>query len=142
MPDIVQQSMDRFAQLTGRTYHLFDYVGAEDAERVIILMGSGAEAAHETVDYLQRTGEKVGLIKVRLYRPFSAEALLSALPHTTRKIAVLDRTKEPGADGEPLYKDVVTAIAQQHCHGESQFSSMPIITGGRYGLSSKESSMN
>jgi pyruvate-ferredoxin/flavodoxin oxidoreductase len=101
-------------------------------------MGSGAETAHETVEYLQHQGEKVGLIKVRLYRPFSAEALLSTLPKSTRKIAVLDRTKEPGADGEPLYKDVVTAIAQQHCQGESQFDNMPVIIGGRYGLSSKE----
>jgi pyruvate-ferredoxin/flavodoxin oxidoreductase len=138
MPGIVQQIMDQFAQLTGRHYHLFDYIGANDAERVIILMGSGAEAAHETVEYLQRQGEKVGVIKVRLYRPFDAQALLAALPKTAQKIAVLDRTKEPGADGEPLYKDVVTAIAQQHCQGESEFKAMPVICGGRYGLSSKE----
>ena len=132
MPGIVQQTMDQFAALTGRQYRLFDYVGAADAERVIILMGSGADAAHETVDYLQAQGEKVGLIKVRLYRPFDANALLEALPNTVQKIAVLDRTKEPGADGEPLYKDIVTAIAQQHK------DNMPVICGGRYGLSSKE----
>jgi len=142
MPAIVQQNMDQFAKLTGRQYHLFDYVGDKKAERIIIMMGSGAEAAHEAVDYLQHQGEKVGLLKVRLYRPFAAEALLAALPNTTRKIAVLDRTKEPGADGEPLYKDVVTAVAQQHCQSQSeikrQFATMPIITGGRYGLSSKE----
>ncbi|MGD8525898.1 MAG: pyruvate:ferredoxin (flavodoxin) oxidoreductase [Thioalkalispiraceae bacterium] len=137
-PALVQQTMDRFAALTGRAYRLFDYVGDPEAERVLILMGSGAEAAHETVDYLQRQGERVGLIKVRLFRPFSAEALLAALPTSVKKIAVLDRTKEPGADGEPLYKDVVTAIAQQHCQGESQFAAMPKIVGGRYGLSSKE----
>jgi len=138
MPGIVQQTMDQFAQLTGRAYHLFDYVGDPEAERVLILMGSGAEAAHETVDFLQRQGEKVGVIKVRLFRPFAPDALLAALPASVKKIAVLDRTKEPGADGEPLYKDVITAIAQQHCHSESQFAVMPIICGGRYGLSSKE----
>jgi len=138
MPDIVQTCMDRFAKLTGRDYHLFDYVGDPAAERVIVLMGSGAEAVEETVDYLHRHGEKVGVLKVRLFRPFAADALLAALPVTTQKIAVLDRTKEPGADGEPLYKDIVTAIAQQHCHGESRFSAMPVICGGRYGLSSKE----
>jgi pyruvate-ferredoxin/flavodoxin oxidoreductase len=130
--------MDRFAQLTGRSYHLFDYIGDPQAERVLILMGSGAEAAQETVEYLQAQGEKVGLIKVRLYRPFAPEALLAALPTSTQKIAVLDRTKEPGADGEPLYKDVLTAIARQYCSGECQFGQMPIVIGGRYGLSSKE----
>ncbi|MEJ2390430.1 MAG: pyruvate:ferredoxin (flavodoxin) oxidoreductase [Gammaproteobacteria bacterium] len=138
MPGIVQQVMDQFAELTGRAYHLFDYLGHPQAERILILMGSGAEAAQETVDFLQQQGEKVGLIKVRLYRPFSAEALLDALPPTTQKIAVLDRTKEPGADGEPLYKDVVTAVAQHYCSGDCQFGQMPIVIGGRYGLSSKE----
>lgn len=137
-PGIVQQAMDQFAKLSGRHYHLFDYVGDPQAERVMILMGSGAEAAHETVEYLQAQGEKVGVLKVRLFRPFAADALLAALPASTQKIAVLDRTKEPGADGEPLYKDVVTAVAQQHCQGESQFKCMPVICGGRYGLSSKE----
>ena len=138
MPGIMQQAMDAFAQHTGRRYRLFEYAGAADAERLIILMGSGAEAVHETVDYLQQQDEKVGLLKVRLYRPFDAAALLNALPQTTRRIAVLDRTKEPGADGEPLYKDVVTAIAEQACRGECRFSDMPVVIGGRYGLSSKE----
>ncbi len=138
MPLVVQNVMNRFAELTGRQYHLFDYVGAADAERVIILMGSGAEAAHETVDHLLARGEKVGLLKVRLYRPFDPAALLAALPPTVRRIAVLDRTKEPGADGEPLYKDVLTAVAQAFSSGRSPFSTLPHIIGGRYGLSSKE----
>ena len=137
-PAIVQSTMDRFAELTGRAYHLFDYVGAPDAERVVILMGSGAEAAHETVDYLQGRGEKVGLIKVRLYRPFAPEALIAALPASTRAVAVLDRTKEPGGDGEPLYKDVLGALAQHVCTGQGKFAQLPRVVGGRYGLSSKE----
>ncbi len=134
LPAIVQNAMARFATLTGRSYHLFDYLGSEHAERVIVLMGSGAEAAEETLDTLNRQGENVGLLKVRLYRPFDADSLIAALPATCRKIAVLDRTKEPGSDGEPLYKDVLTAIAQNH----SKFSGLPKIVGGRYGLSSKE----
>jgi pyruvate-ferredoxin/flavodoxin oxidoreductase len=134
MPGIVQQVMDQFAALTGRVYHLFDYVGATDAEKVIVLMGSGAETAEETVDYINRQGEKTGLLKVRLFRPFDAAAMLAALPATTRAIAVLDRTKEPGADGEPLYKDIVTALAQSDADLEQQ----PTVIGGRYGLSSKE----
>ncbi|MDR9436694.1 MAG: pyruvate:ferredoxin (flavodoxin) oxidoreductase [Thiohalophilus sp.] len=138
LPAIVQQAMDRFGELTGRQYRLFDYVGSEEAERVMILMGSGAEAAQETVEYLNRQGEKVGLLKVRLYRPFDACALIDSLPASVKKIAVLDRTKEPGADGEPLYKDVVTAIARHFCGGECRFDGMPIVIGGRYGLSSKE----
>ncbi|MCK9605678.1 MAG: pyruvate:ferredoxin (flavodoxin) oxidoreductase [Methylomonas sp.] len=138
LPDIVQNAMDRFAQLTGRQYRLFDYLGAADAERVMILMGSGAEAAEETLDYLNRQGESVGLLKVRLYRPFSAEHLIAALPASCRKIAVLDRTKEPGSDGEPLYKDVLGAIARHVCSANNKFSSMPKVVGGRYGLSSKE----
>jgi pyruvate-ferredoxin/flavodoxin oxidoreductase len=138
MPVTVQSVMNRFAELTGRHYHLFDYVGAADAERVIVLMGSGAEAAHETVEHLQAHGEKVGLLKVRLYRPFDPTALLAALPATVRRIAVLDRTKEPGADGEPLYKDVLTAVAQSYAAGQSHFTELPRIIGGRYGLSSKE----
>ena len=133
MPTIVQNAMDKFAELTGRHYHLFDYVGAPDAERVIVLMGSGCEAAHETVDYLVERGEKVGLIKVRLYRPFSVEHFVKALPETVKSIAVLDRTKEPGAIGEPLYLDVVTAL-----HEASNGKSLPRVIGGRYGLSSKE----
>jgi len=138
LPDIVQRAMDRFADLTGRRYRLFEYLGAENADRVIVAMGSGAEAAEETVDFLNRQGENVGLLKVRLYRPFSARHLLAALPATCLKIAVLDRTKEPGADGEPLYKDVLAAIAQDAMAGDGRFCAMPLVIGGRYGLSSKE----
>ena len=143
MPAIVQQVMDRFAALTGRAYHLFDYVGADDAEKVIVLMGSGAETAEETVGYLNAQGEKTGLIKVRLFRPFDAEALINALPSMAQSIAVLDRTKEPGADGEPLYKDIVTALAQQilaekNTGRQHKPRQLPTIIGGRYGLSSKE----
>ncbi len=138
MPSIVQNAMDKFAALTGRTYQLFEYVGAENAERVIIMMGSGAEAVAETLDYLNRQGESVGLLKVRLYRPFDATRLLAALPSTCKKIAVLDRTKEVGADGEPLYKDVLAALAQDFISGTSKFSVLPKVVGGRYGLSSKE----
>jgi pyruvate-ferredoxin/flavodoxin oxidoreductase len=129
-PTIVQNVMDKFARLVGRHYHLFDYVGAPDAERVIIMMGSGAEVAHETVEAMTAAGEKVGVLKVRLYRPFSKEALIAALPATAQALAVLDRTKEPGALGEPLYCDVVTALAEL---GVSRK-----VIGGRYGLSSKE----
>jgi pyruvate-ferredoxin/flavodoxin oxidoreductase len=134
-PQIVQDAMDRFGELTGRHYTLFDYVGAVDAERVIVLMGSGAETVHETVEHLLARGEKVGVLKVRLYRPFAPAALLDALPHTATSIAVLDRCKEPGADGEPLYKDAVTALAQAAADGAR---SMPRVIGGRYGLASKE----
>jgi pyruvate-ferredoxin/flavodoxin oxidoreductase len=137
-PAIVQKVMDRFAEKTGRTYKLFDYFGSAQAERVLILMGSGAETAQETVEYLLRQGEKVGLLKVRLFRPFDAAALLQALPASIEKIAVLDRTKEPGADGEPLYKDVVTAVFQDMQSGKPVFAKAPAIIGGRYGLSSKE----
>ena len=111
-PGVMQAAMDRFGELTGRRYRLFEYVGAADAERVIVLMGSGAETVHEVVEHLAARGEKIGVLKVRLYRPFSAEALLAAVPASVKAIAVLDRCKEPGADGEPLYKDVVTALAQ------------------------------
>ena len=134
-PQIVQDAMDRFGALTGRHYSLFDYVGAADAERVIVLMGSGAETAHETVEHLNAHGEKVGVLKVRLYRPFSPDALLAALPPSAKAIAVLDRTKEPGSDGEPLYKDVLTALAQAAADGTRV---MPRVIGGRYGLASKE----
>jgi pyruvate-ferredoxin/flavodoxin oxidoreductase len=134
-PDIMQTAMDRFALLTGRQYRLYDYVGAADAERVIVLMGSGAETAEETVEHLTARGEKVGLLKVRLYRPFAADALLAALPESVKAIAVLDRCKEPGADGEPLYKDLITALAQAAADG---VSTMPRVIGGRYGLGSKE----
>ncbi len=138
MPGIVQQCMDRFAELTGRKYRLYDYYGAADADRVLILMGSGAETAQETVDHLTAQGEKVGLLKVRLYRPLDASSFIAALPSTVNAIAVLDRTKEPGADGEPLYKDVLTALAQGIASGEAPCTSMPRVIGGRYGLSSKE----
>ena len=136
-PEIVQKQMDKFAKLTGRQYNLFDYVGAPDAEKIIIMMGSGSEAAEETVNYLVSKGEKVGLLKVRLYRPFSLDYFIKALPKTTKTIAVLDRTKEPGAGGEPLYLDVVNAISEKYMAGELQFA-FPKIVGGRYGLSSKE----
>jgi len=137
-PGIVQQAMDRFARLTGRNYHLFDYLGDHSAERVIILMGSGAEAAHEAVEYLNNNNYKVGMLKVRLYRPFDGDALLKALPPTVRKIAVLDRTKEPGSAGEPLYLDVTVAFSEAVASGSLPMSEVPQITGGRYGLSSKE----
>lgn len=137
-PTIVQNVMDKFAKVVGRQYNLFDYVGASDAERVIIMMGSGAEAAHETVDYLTSQGEAVGLLKVRLYRPFSLDHFLSALPPTVKSIAVLDRTKEPGAIGEPLYLDIVTALTEGFTAGKSPLASFPKVIGGRYGLSSKE----
>ncbi len=136
-PDIVQKQMDKFAKLVGRQYHLFDYVGAEDAERVIVMMGSGSEAVEETVNYLAAKGEKVGLIKVRLYRPFSIDHFIKAIPSSVKVITVLDRTKEPGASGEPLYLDIVNAISEKHISGELGFN-YPKITGGRYGLSSKE----
>ena len=137
-PDIVQKTMDRFAKVVGREYHLFDYFGAPDAERVIVMMGSGAEAAHETVEHLVATGEKIGLIKVRLYRPFADDRFIQTLPETTKTIAVLDRTKEPGAIGEPLYQDVVTALVEHATSGAGRFTVPPRVIGGRYGLSSKE----
>ena len=132
-PDIVQKTMDKFAKLTGREYKLFDYVGAEDAERVIVIIGSGGETVASTVNHLAENGEKVGVVRVRLYRPFSVKHLLAALPSTVKVVATLDRTKEPGASGEPLYADVVTAIAEGWDKG-----SLPLVIGGRYGLSSKE----
>jgi len=138
LPGIVEDVMSRFEGQVGRRYNLFDYVGAPDAERVVVLMGSGAEAAEETVRHLQAAGEKVGLVKVRLFRPFSAAHLMTALPETARAVAVLDRTKEPGSAGEPLYQDVVTAISQALADGSAPFSAMPRLTHGRYGLSSKE----
>jgi pyruvate-ferredoxin/flavodoxin oxidoreductase len=137
-PTIVQNIMDKFAGITGRNYHLFDYYGAPDAERVLILMGSGCEAAQETVDALNARGEKTGLLKVRLYRPFPALQFLSSLPPTAKRIAVLDRTKEPGSLGEPLYLDVVTSIAEAMSSEKPPFDAFPRIIGGRYGLSSKE----
>ncbi len=136
-PGIVQEQMDKFAKLTGRAYNLFDYVGAKDAEKVIVMMGSGSQAAEETVNHLNAKGEKVGLLKVRLYRPFALDNFINALPETVKSISVLDRTKEPGALGEPLYVDVVNAISEKFSQGELKFN-YPKITGGRYGLSSKE----
>jgi pyruvate-ferredoxin/flavodoxin oxidoreductase len=135
VPGIVQSVMDRLAVLTGRSYNLFDYYGAKDAERVVMIMGSGAEAAEEAVDALTRTDEKVGLLKVRLYRPFDTKAFLAALPATVKSIAVLDRCKEPGAAGEPMYQDVLTVLAENAV--KLPFA-MPKVIGGRYGLSSKE----
>ncbi|MFH1851276.1 MAG: pyruvate:ferredoxin (flavodoxin) oxidoreductase, partial [Candidatus Neomarinimicrobiota bacterium] len=137
-PGIVQKTMDKFGKIVGRQYNLFDYVGAPDADHVIVAMASGCDTIHETVDFLNGRGEKVGLLKVRLYRPFSIEHFINALPVTAKKIAVLDRTKEPGSAGEPLYKDVVTAIMEQAATGTSRFASLPFVVGGRYGLSSKE----
>lgn len=129
-PGIVQETMDRFAALTGRQYHLFDYAGHPEADRVIVIMGSGGETAEETAKFLNRQGEKVGVVRVRLYRPFSVKDFLAALPASVERIAVLDRTKEPGAAGEPLYLDVVNALVE----GGRQ----ALVIGGRYGLSSKE----
>src|ERR1700739_2737421 len=137
-PAKVQSVKDKFAKVVGRSYKLFDYVGAPDAERVIVMMGSGAEVAHETVDHLNAHGEKVGLLKVRLYRPFSVKSFLEALPRTVREIAVLDRTKESGAIGEPLYLDVVTALNEGLKLGYGAMKDAPTVLGGRYGLSSKE----
>jgi pyruvate-ferredoxin/flavodoxin oxidoreductase len=136
-PGIVEGKMQAFATLTGRRYGLFEYVGDPAAERVIVLMGSGAETVHETVDSLVARGEKVGVLKVRLYRPFARTAFLAALPKSVRSIAVLDRTKEPGAN-DPLYLDVTTAIAEAQAEGVSPFAVPPRIVAGRYGLSSKE----
>jgi pyruvate-ferredoxin/flavodoxin oxidoreductase len=137
-PAIVQETMDQFAKITGRKYRLFDYAGAPDAERVIILMGSGAETAEETALYLNARGGKLGVLKVRLYRPFDGDAMVKALPKTVKSIAVLDRTKEPGAGGEPLYLDVVAAIAEALARPSAPLTKMPRIIGGRYGLASKE----
>jgi len=129
--DVVEDYVNKLSELTGRSYHLFDYYGAPDAERVIIAMGSVTEAIRETIDYLTSKGEKVGLVAVHLFRPFSAKHLLNAIPETVKRIAVLDRTKEPGASGEPLYMDVVEAFMQSSRNN-------PLIVGGRYGLSSKD----
>ncbi|MDH5422226.1 MAG: pyruvate:ferredoxin (flavodoxin) oxidoreductase [Acidimicrobiia bacterium] len=138
LPDIVVSAMDRFHDLTGRRYHLFDYVGAPDAQRVIAMMGSGIGAAEQAVNQLVADGEKVGLLKVRLYRPFSPQAIVAALPPTTISVAVLDRTKEPGAVGEPLYQDVIAALAEETALGRTAWDVAPRVIGGRYGLSSKE----
>jgi len=132
-PDIVERTMNKFSDIVGREYHLFNYVGAPDAERIIIVMGTGAETAGETAGFLADKGEKVGVLKVHLYRPFSINHFLQALPSTVKIIAALDRTKEPGAAGEPLYMDIVTAIVEGDFEGDK-----PDVIGGRFGLSSKE----
>lgn len=130
LPEIVQYYMDELAKVTGRAYHLFDYVGAPDADRIIVIMGSGADACEETVNYLGKKGEKVGVLKVHLYRPFAADRFVAAIPKSVKKIAVLDRTKEPGSLGEPLYEDVISALREAGRDIE--------VVGGRYGLGSKE----
>ena len=137
-PAIAQKAMDKFAQVVGRQYKLFDYVGAPDADRVIVLMGSACETAQETVEYLCERGEKVGAVKVRLYRPFCIKSFMEALPASVKTISVLDRTKEPGSIGEPLYTDVIAALVEGLAAGYGSLKSMPKVVGGRYGLSSKE----
>jgi pyruvate-ferredoxin/flavodoxin oxidoreductase len=134
----VQEAMDEFAKLTGRAYRLFDYFGDPKADRVIVIMGSASETAHEYVEWANAHGEKVGLVKVRLYRPFDVPAFMASLPKTTTRLAVLDRTKEPGAIGDPLYLDVVAALQEVRSEGSSPFKSDPLVVAGRYGLSSKE----
>ncbi len=138
VPGIVQKTMDKFAKIVGRQYKLFEYVGAHDAERIAIVMGSGADVVEETVDYLCKKGEKVGVLKVRLFRPFSVEHFVAAIPSSVKSIAVLDRTKELGAIGEPLYEDVRTAIGEAMGAGKANFKSWPTVIGGRYGLGSAE----
>src|SRR5450432_1928988 len=135
-PGVVEDAMAQLAERTGRRYHIVDYAGHPEAERVIIVMGSAAETVRETVTYLNERGERVGVLQVRLFRPFPAQALVGALPASVRRIAVLDRTKEPGASGEPLFLDVVATLAEAHADGARAV--MPLVTGGRYGLSSKE----
>ena len=138
VPAIVQKYMDQFAKLTGRQYKIYQYYGAPDADRVIVIMGSGAEPVEETVDFLNKKGQKVGVLKVHLYRPFDASLFVAALPSTVKAIAVLDRTKEPGSLGEPMYEDVRTAVGEAMSGGKSQFKDYPKIVGGRYGLGSAE----
>src|SRR4029453_4719412 len=140
-PEIVERTMKKFAETTGRQYQLFEYVGAPDAETIIVMMGSGCEAAEEAVAAL--ADKKVGLLKVRLYRPFSVDHFVASLPSSVKTIAVLDRTKEPGGAGEPLYQDVVTAIHEawrpaRETHAQDARATMPRIIGGSYGLGSKE----
>ncbi len=136
VPGIVQETMDRFADLTGRSYHLFDYIGAPDAENIVLIMASGAETVAATVEYLVGKGKKVGMIIVRLFRPFDSAAMVAALPDTVKRITVLDRSKDPGANGEPLYQDVRTAVGEAGDKGV--FTDIPVILGGRYGLGSAE----
>ena len=136
VPDVVQSAMDRLAERTGRRYGLVEYTGHPEAERVLVVMGSGGETARETVAYLQAQGERVGVAQIRLYRPFPARELAAALPQSVRRVAVLDRTKEPGSFGEPLFLDTLAALDEAHGTGERDV--MPVVVGGRYGLSSKE----
>ena len=136
VPDVVQSAMDRLAERTGRRYGLVEYTGHPEAERVLVVMGSGGETARETVAYLQAQGERVGVAQIRLYRPFPARELAAALPQSVRRVAVLDRTKEPGSFGEPLFLDTLAALDEAHGTGERDV--MPVVIGGRYGLSSKE----
>ncbi|MFH1622518.1 MAG: pyruvate:ferredoxin (flavodoxin) oxidoreductase [Candidatus Omnitrophota bacterium] len=136
--DIVREEMDKFTKLTGRKYNLFDYVGSPDAEDVIVIIGSGGEVVHETVEYLNKKGANLGLIKARLYRPFDVQAFAKALPKNVKRIAVLDRTKEPGSLGEPLYEDVRTAIGEAMYEGWLKAKDYPVVVGGRYGLGSAE----
>jgi len=138
VPQIVAETMDKFAKVVGRSYRLFDYIGVEDVEKVIIIMGAAADTAHETAEFLASKGEKVGVVKVRFYRPFSTKHFIDCLPRSVKKIAVLDRTKEPGSLGEPLYLDVRTAIGEAMSAGKAPFEKYPLIVGGRYGLGSKE----
>jgi pyruvate-ferredoxin/flavodoxin oxidoreductase len=138
VPGIVEKVMQKLASVTGRGYRLFEYFGAPDAERVIVLMGSGTETARETLDYLLAKGEKIGVLQVHLFRPFSARHFLAALPKTAKALAVLDRTKEPGGAGEPLYQDVMTVLGEALAEGALPLKAMPRVIGGRYGLSSKE----
>ncbi len=137
-PALVQKVMDKFAKLTGRAYRLFDYFGAPDAERIAVIMGSAAECMEETIEHLMSQGEKVGLLKIRLYRPFDMQSFVDAIPATVKAIAVLDRTKEPGSLGEPMYEDVRTAIGEVMGSGGAKFKQYPKIVGGRYGLGSSE----
>jgi len=138
-PGIVQAAMDKFKKLTGREYNLFDYEGAEDAERVIVIIGSGGDVASETAKFLNKEDDqKLGVVRIRLYRPFSVKHFLDAFPATTKVIAALDRTKEPGGAGEPLYQDVISAITEGMNEGTAPFKEAPLVIGGRYGLSSKE----
>jgi pyruvate-ferredoxin/flavodoxin oxidoreductase len=138
VPQIVEETMRKLEKVIGRKYNLFDYVGAPDAEKIIIIMGSGAETVHETVEYLASKGQKVGVLKIRLFRPFSNRHFMAAIPKTVRKIAVLDRTKEPGSLGEPLYLDVRTGIGEAMSDKYAPFKDYPLVVGGRYGLGSKE----
>ncbi|MHC4629568.1 MAG: 2-oxoacid:acceptor oxidoreductase family protein, partial [Planctomycetota bacterium] len=137
-PRIVEETMARFAKVANRSYRLFDYVGPADAQKVIVIMGAEADTTHETAEFLASKGEKVGVVKVRLYRPFSTKHFIETLPKSVRKIAVLDRTKEPGSLGEPLYLDVRTAVGEAMAAGETPFEKYPVIVGGRYGLGSKD----